>query len=98
MARFLRLYGSAQTIPKKIEQNLNGWVAGCDMCQDVCPWNKSVPVNNSPETMSKEWIKNLSIDSLNWDDDTWKENLKGTTLKRIKPWMWRRNIKANLGS
>ena len=87
-----------KTIPKKIRQNLNGWVAGCDICQDVCPWNKSVPFNNSPETMPKEWIKNLNIDSLNWDDETWKQNLKGTTLKRIKPWMWRRNIKANLGS
>ena len=87
-----------KTIPKKIEQNLNGWVAGCDMCQDVCPWNKSVPFNDSPETIPKEWIKNLSIDSLKWDDDTWKQNLKDTTLKRIKPWMWRRNIKANLGS
>ena len=86
-----------KTIPKKIGQNLNGWVAGCDICQDVCPWNKSVPFNNSPETMPKEWIKNLNIDSLNWDDGTWKQNLKGTTLKRIKPWMWRRNIKANLG-
>ena len=87
-----------KTIPKKIGENLNGWVAGCDICQDVCPWNKSVPFNNSPETMPKEWIKNLNIDSLNWDDETWKKNLKGTTLKRIKPWMWRRNIKANLGS
>ena len=86
-----------KTIPKKIGENLNGWVAGCDICQDVCPWNKSVPFNNSTETMPKEWIKNLSIDSLNWDDETWKQNLKGTTLKRIKPWMWRRNIKANLG-
>ena len=85
-----------KTIPKKIGQNLNGWVAGCDICQDVCPWNKSVPFNNSPETMPKEWIKNLNIDSLNWDDETWKQNLKGTTLKRIKPWMWRRNIKATL--
>jgi epoxyqueuosine reductase len=35
---------------------------------------------------------------LNWDDETWEENLKGTTLKRIKPWMWRRNIKANIGN
>ena len=85
-----------KTIPKKIEKNLNGWVAGCDICQDVCPWNKSVPFNNTFETTPKEWIKNLNIDSLNWDDKTWKENLEGTTLKRIKPWMWRRNIKAIL--
>ena len=84
------------TIPKKIEKNLNGWVAGCDICQDVCPWNKSVPYNNTFENEPKEWIKNLNIDALSWDDKTWEENLKGTTLKRIKPWMWRRNIKANL--
>jgi len=85
-----------KTFPKKIEKNLNGWVAGCDICQDVCPWNKSVPHNNASETTPKKWIVNLNIDSLNWDDKTWKEKLKGTTLKRIKPWMWRRNIKATL--
>jgi epoxyqueuosine reductase len=86
----------AKTIPKKIEENLNGWIAGCDICQDVCPWNKSVPYNNIFETNPKEWIKSLSIESLNWDDKTWKENVKNTTLKRIKPWMWKRNIKATL--
>ena len=85
-----------KTIPRAIEENLNGWVAGCDICQDVCPWNKSVPYNDTLETTPKEWIKNLSTDSLNWDNKTWEENLKGTTLKRIKPWMWKRNIKANL--
>ena len=85
-----------KNIPKEIEKNLNGWVAGCDICQDVCPWNKTVPFNNSSETNPKEWIKNLSVDSLEWDDKTWKDHLEGTTLKRIKPWMWRRNINANL--
>tara|TARA_A100001388_G_scaffold272175_1_gene252097 strand:- start:767 stop:1714 length:948 start_codon:yes stop_codon:yes gene_type:complete len=85
-----------KTIPKNIKKNLNGWIAGCDVCQDVCPWNKSVPLNNTFENAPKKWIKNLNIDSLKWDDETWRENLKGTTLKRIKPWMWRRNIKANL--
>ena len=85
-----------ESIPKKIEENLNGWVAGCDICQDVCPWNKAVPYNNTFETTPKNWIQNLNIESLNWDDGTWEKNLKGTTLKRIKPWMWRRNIEANL--
>ena len=85
-----------KTIPKKIVEKLNGWVAGCDICQDVCPWNKSAPYNDTFETTPKDWIANLNIECLTWDDKTWKENLKGTTLKRIKPWMWRRNIKANL--
>ncbi len=87
-----------KSIPTKIKENLNGWVAGCDICQDVCPWNKAVPYNNTSENNPKEWIKNLNIDSLYWDDKTWEKNLKGTTLKRIKPWMWRRNIQANLNN
>jgi len=86
----------SKTFPKTIEDNLNGWVAGCDICQDVCPWNKSVPYNNISETSPKEWIQNLNIDSLNWDDKTWRKNLEETTLKRIKPWMWKRNMQANI--
>ena len=87
-----------KTIPKKIKENLNGWIAGCDICQDVCPWNKSVEFNDTCETTPKEWIRNLNVDSLSWDDETWKENLRGSTLRRIKPWMWKRNIKANLNN
>ena len=82
--------------PEHIEKNLNGWIAGCDICQDVCPWNKTVPFNNSIEAAPKKWIKNLDNESLNWDEKKWKDNLKGTTLVRIKPWMWKRNIKAML--
>ena len=43
---------------------------------------------------TKDWIKKLNINALQWSDDEWYEKLKGTTLKRIKPWMWRRNIQA----
>jgi len=83
-------------IPKKIEKKLNGWIAGCDICQDVCPWNKTATFNNILETKPKDWIKKLDVESLNWNDNIWKENLQGSTFKRIKPWMWKRNIKAML--
>jgi epoxyqueuosine reductase len=32
--------------------------------------------------------------ALAWDDDTWSEKLRGSALRRIKPWMWRRNAAA----
>jgi len=82
------------TIPKKIKENLNGWIAGCDICQDICPWNINTPKNKSSELQPKEWMTNLNVESLLWSDEEWKNNLKGTTLRRIKPWMWKRNIKA----
>ena len=83
-------------LPANIEKNLNGWIAGCDICQDICPWNKFVPTNKNIDTHPKKWMQELSLNSLTWKDDEWSENLKGTTLKRIKPWMWRRNIRASI--
>ena len=83
-----------KSIPNSIKTKLNGWIAGCDICQDICPWNISPPTNKSYEAKPKEWIVNLDEDSLSWNDEEWTKRLKGNTLKRIKPWMWRRNIKA----
>ncbi len=85
-----------ETFPKHVEKHLNGWIAGCDICQDVCPWNKTVPFNKNIEAYPKSWVKNLNIESLSWDEKKWKNNLQGSTFKRIKPWMWKRNIKAVL--
>ena len=31
---------------------------------------------------------------MHWSDEVWKEKLKGSALKRIKPWMWRRNANS----
>lgn len=85
-----------KSIPNSIKTKLNGWIAGCDICQDICPWNISPPTNKSYEAKPKEWIVNLDEDSLSWNDEEWTKRLKGNTLKRIKPWMWRRNIKATM--
>jgi len=30
------------TIPEETRKNISGWAYGCDICQDVCPWNKKV--------------------------------------------------------
>ena len=83
-------------LPSIIEKNLNGWIAGCDICQDICPWNKFAPTNKNIDTHPKQWMEKINLDSLKWKDHEWSENLKGTTLRRIKPWMWRRNIKASI--
>jgi len=29
-----------EELPPQIAENLNGWMYGCDICQDVCPWNR----------------------------------------------------------
>ncbi len=81
-------------IPKKVSKQMGNWVAGCDICQDVCPWNhKKIPSTTESELQPSEWILNLNKkEALSWSDQEWKQKLSGSALKRIKPWMWRRNI------
>ncbi len=86
-------------IPKNIKESLGQWVAGCDVCQDVCPWNKQkLPNSSDPDIKPKDWILNFTKEeALTWHDDEWRQKLHSSTLKRIKPWMWRRNAAAISG-
>ena len=75
---------------------MGNWIAGCDICQEVCPWNENnIPNTSEPDLQPSKWILNISRkDALSWSDSEWKENLNNSALKRIKPWMWRRNLNS----
>jgi epoxyqueuosine reductase len=83
-------------LPEAIAGALEGWVAGCDICQDVCPWNhKPLPGSSDPDLQPRPWWLNLrGEEALGWSDAEWDEKLRASSLRRIKPAMWRRNIRA----
>ena len=83
-------------LPQDIAESLGPWVAGCDICQDICPWNQGSLISSTdPEMQPRPWLLDLQKkDVQKWDDNTWDKNLRGSALRRIKPWMWRRNAQA----
>ncbi len=83
-------------LPEAIASHLQGWVAGCDICQDVCPWNhKPLPSSDDPDLQPRPWWLDLQAEeALSWSDAQWDTNLRASALRRIKPAMWRRNIRA----
>ena len=83
-------------LPKHITKSLSPWIAGCDICQEVCPWNqRKQKISQDPDVQPRDWILQLTKKQiLSWNEETWSKKLHGSTLKRIKPWMWRRNAKA----
>ncbi len=88
----------AEALPESIRQNLQGWVAGCDICQDICPWNQRfAQATDVEEFVVNPQRVNISLAELAvMSDEEYQENFRGSALKRIKPYMFRRNARANL--
>ena len=93
---FHTIENRAAELPAAIAGALEGWVAGCDICQDVCPWNhKPLPSSSDPDLQPRPWWLDLQAEeALGWSDAEWDEKLRASALRRIKPAMWRRNIRA----
>ncbi len=85
-------------LPEAIAPHLQGWVAGCDICQDVCPWNvRFAQETNIAEFQPYPWHINPPLEELaTLSDEDWGDRTPASALRRIKPAMIRRNARANI--
>lgn len=88
----------AEKLPDAIASQMHGWVAGCDICQDVCPWNQrfAKPTDVAefqpyPGNIDPNLAELAQINDIEWD-----RRFRASALRRIKPQMLRRNARANL--
>jgi epoxyqueuosine reductase len=80
-------------IPIEMKGKFNDWAFGCDVCQDVCPWNKFSKPHNEPLFNPNPEL--LSMSKKDWEeitDETFKKVFKNTALKRTKFEGLQRNI------
>ena len=87
-----------QELPESVKPHLRGWVAGCDICQDVCPWNQRFAhMTDVEEFQPYPWNISPKLTELaNISDEEWNQRFPASALRRIKPEMLRRNAIANL--
>ena len=89
-----------EKLPDSITDRMQGWVAGCDICQDVCPWNQRF----AKETDVAEFqpysgnIAPLLVELAEISTEEWDRRFPASALRRIKPEMLRRNARANIDS
>lgn len=88
----------AEELPEAIADKLSGWIAGCDICQDVCPWNQRFAKETEiedfqpyPANIDPKLTELAHITETDWD-----RRFRGSALRRIKPKMLRRNARASL--
>ena len=72
-------------IPESLREGVGHHLFGCDICQDVCPWNSRAPLAREDTLESRPELFWPSLDYLlDLDDDGWRELIRGTAMKRAK--------------
>ncbi len=72
-----------ENIPEEMKGKFEDWVFGCDICQDVCPWNRFSKAHNEPLFDPNKEL--LSMSKKDWEElteDTFKMVFKNSPLKR----------------
>ncbi len=89
-------------IPRDV--NISGWIAGCDICQEVCPYNTIADKPSNRLALRDDYAPRahaagLSLrDVLQWTEDDRLKHTSGTALTRIKLPQWKRNAGALLAA
>ena len=88
----------AETLPASIRPHLQGWVAGCDICQDVCPWNhRFAQETDIPDFQPYPWNIGPTLAELaDLSEQERDRRFPASALRRMTLKMLQRNVKANL--
>ena len=74
-------------------------VFGCDICQDVCPWNRKAPVSADPELEARAELVNPALEALaSMDEKAFEETFNGSPVRRAGFLGLRRNVAIAMGN
>ncbi|HEV8284221.1 MAG TPA: tRNA epoxyqueuosine(34) reductase QueG [Chitinophagaceae bacterium] len=81
-------------IPSEMNGKFDNWMFGCDICQDICPWNRFSKATNEIEFMPVHEILNFSFqDWKELTEESFKKIFKDSPIKRSKFLGIKRNLK-----
>lgn len=80
-------------IPGEFKEKMDNWMFGCDVCQDVCPWNRFSVLSTEPAFTPSEEL--LGFTHADWEEiteETFRRVFKNSPVKRTKYSGLKRNI------
>jgi len=80
-------------LPQEFKGKMDNWMFGCDICQDVCPWNKFSVLNSEPAFKPKPEL--LEFNKKDWEElteEVFQKVFKNSAVKRTKFKGLKRNI------
>jgi epoxyqueuosine reductase len=79
-------------ISGELQRKMGDWIYGCDVCQDVCPWNRRAPATVDPALSPRFKTGTIGLSELEkWGAEDYQQNLKQSAMKRVKLPILQRN-------
>jgi epoxyqueuosine reductase len=87
------------SIAEELRAGMGRQVFGCDICQDVCPWNRRAPVGTNAAMQARPELVNPSLEVLAaMDNAAFKRSFRGSPLERTGRKRLQRNVAIAMGN
>jgi len=94
---YLTIEHSGEIAPE-LQSQIGDWIYGCDICQDVCPWNRRAPETDEP-ALTPRFAGGLDLRELaGWDQKQYQTRLRNSAMKRVKLPVLQRNGRMAAGN
>jgi epoxyqueuosine reductase len=81
-------------IDAEVATKFSGWAYGCDICQEVCPYNRAPPVAVLEELRPRIPSGTLEADAVEgWSQDDYWQATRRSAMRRVKLPLWKRNAR-----
>jgi len=86
-------------IPEDMRTGMGRHVFGCDICQDVCPWNRKAPATDAAEFQARDGLVNPALEWLaEMNAEEFREKFRASPIRRTKRSGLRRNAVIAMGN
>jgi epoxyqueuosine reductase len=86
-------------IEPELMEGMGRQAFGCDICQDVCPWNRKAPVTADPELQARAELVNPALEWLaQMDEAEFERQFNGSPVRRAGFLGLRRNVAIAMGN
>jgi epoxyqueuosine reductase len=86
-------------VPEEMRAGIGQQIFGCDICQDVCPWNRKASATDKHEFQPREGLVNPALAWLaEISAEEFREKFRGSPIKRAKHSGLRRNVLIAIGN